>query len=38
MKTTQLLLIIPFCTMFINLNAQIDIKGKVKNQSTGKLC
>jgi outer membrane protein OmpA-like peptidoglycan-associated protein len=36
MKTTQLLLTILFCGMLINLNAQIDIKGKVKNQSTNK--
>ena len=36
MKTTQIFLTILFCAVIINLNAQTDVKGEVKDQTTNK--
>ena len=37
MKTTQILLMILFCAVFINLKGQIDVKRVAKDQTTGGL-
>ena len=36
MKMTQVLLTTLFCAVFINLHAQIDVKGEVRDQTTNK--